>query len=717
VIQTLDGRQLETEYGYDSAGRLIWQEDANNNRTSYEYDKLGRRTVVELPTGERSITTYDEVGNVATVTDFNGETIQFVYDEQNRLETKDLPDDVDILYAYTPDGQIASITDERGTTSFDYDSQGRLSGRRDPAGPYLTSGNSIEYEYDAAGNITEVRTAAGEATYTYDEQNRLATVTEDGETTTYSYDAAGNLAETEFPNGVIKRRTYDELNRLDVLETEKDGILLSRFDYALNDAGHRLEVVESLRQPDGTLTERTVRYEYDDLYRLLSEEVVGGDTTTYTYDDVGNRLSKTVNGVTTTYTYDDNDRLWSELVDGVVVASYTYDNNGNTKSRTVGGVTTNYVWDDQNRMVQVQSPNGETVTYAYDDDNIRVSETIGGTTKSYVLDKNRPYAQVLAEYEDGNLEASYTYGLDLIEQERDGNESYYSVDGLGSTRGLTDENGTVTDTYIYDAFGNVVGSSGSTENDYRFAGEQFDGTLGQYYLRQRYYDPQSGRFTRRDTYEGRLENPVSLHKYIYANADPVNGIDPSGLFTLTMGSDIYAIAGILATLTYIQLSQNSPEQLGGFGEGVPLLAEPFPKPNPEASLLGKLIGLAGGGFGAGPQPDLPTHTGHRRDNTINALIRYIFNVYYEEAYDIAYGHAWRDHRFEFERIGIQNEQELAEHIESVMIGGEEKPNLRRGRHGYWDEATGTLVVFDPNDTDRGTAYIPKDGRIAFENLE
>ncbi|MGD2184438.1 RHS repeat-associated core domain-containing protein [Lusitaniella coriacea] len=547
VIQTLDGRRLETEYGYDEAGRLIWQEDANNNLTSYEYDLLGRRTVVELPTGERSVTTYDEVGNVATVTDFNDETIQFVYDEQNRLEAKDLPDDVDIQYAYTPDGQVASITDERGTTTFDYDAQGRLIARRDPTGPYVND-NSIEYSYDDAGNIAQVRTAAGVVDYTYDEQNRLETVKEDNETTTYLYDLAGNLKETQFPNGTVERRTYDELNRLDVLETVKDGTLLSRFDYATNDAGHRLEVIESVRQPDGTLVERTVRYEYDDLYRLISEDVVGGNTTTYTYDDVGNRLSKTVNGtITNTYTYDDNDLLKVEIAGGDTI-EYKYDKNGNLTRRTENDVVTaTYIWDDQNRMVQAQTDAG-TVTYKYDDDNIRVSETVGGTTKSYVLDKNRPYAQVLAEYEDGNLDASYTYGLDLIEQERDGNESYYSVDGLGSTRGLTDENGNVTDTYTYDAYGEGISEVGDTENDYLFAGEQFDGTLGQYYLRQRYYDPSSGRFTRRDTWEGSINNPVSLHKYIYANADPVNGIDPSGLFTLNEQSLRYILESDLSAI-------------------------------------------------------------------------------------------------------------------------------------------------------------------------
>ena len=128
------------------------------------------------------------------------------------------------------------------------------------------------------------------------------------------------------------------------------------------------------------------------------------------------------------------------------------------------------------------------------------------------------------------------------------------MDGLGSTRALTDKAGNVTDTYDYEAFGELVDLSGESENDYLFAGEQFDGGLGQYYLRQRYYEQGVGRFTRRDTYEGLQGQPISLHKYLYANADPVNGIDPSGYVTLT---EIAAARHIRNTLAEIQLDSYS----------------------------------------------------------------------------------------------------------------------------------------------------------------
>jgi RHS repeat-associated protein len=62
-----------------------------------------------------------------------------------------------------------------------------------------------------------------------------------------------------------------------------------------------------------------------------------------------------------------------------------------------------------------------------------------------------------------------------------------------------------------------------------YSGEQFDSKIGQQYLRQRYYDPATGRFNRLDPFFGNLNDPQSLQKYLYTHADPVNGIDPSGL--------------------------------------------------------------------------------------------------------------------------------------------------------------------------------------------
>jgi RHS repeat-associated protein len=107
------------------------------------------------------------------------------------------------------------------------------------------------------------------------------------------------------------------------------------------------------------------------------------------------------------------------------------------------------------------------------------------------------------------------------------------VDGLGSTRALTDINGLLTDAYAYEVFGKIIKQLGNTQNSYLFAGEQRDPNLGLDYLRARYLDVNSGRFYGRDLFRGFYKNPTTLNKFIYANSNPVNIIDPSGKFGLT----------------------------------------------------------------------------------------------------------------------------------------------------------------------------------------
>jgi len=120
--------------------------------------------------------------------------------------------------------------------------------------------------------------------------------------------------------------------------------------------------------------------------------------------------------------------------------------------------------------------------------------------------------------------------------------SFYGYDGHGSVRQLTNAAGVVTDSYDYDAFGNLSNSTGSTPNNYLFAGEQFDPALALYYNRARYLNTATGRFWGMDTDEGDPGAPASLHKYLYAGSDPVNHRDPPGN-DFDLGSTLAASAG------------------------------------------------------------------------------------------------------------------------------------------------------------------------------
>jgi RHS repeat-associated protein len=161
----------------------------------------------------------------------------------------------------------------------------------------------------------------------------------------------------------------------------------------------------------------------------------------------------------------------------------------------------------------------------------------------YTTDLSSGYSQVL-KAEIGTSTVYYTRGFELISRREGTTASYYIYDGDLSVRALTNEAGTVTDTLVFDAFGNETGRTGTTDNPYGFQGEEQDST-GLYYLRARYMDPATGTFTTMDTYGGSLSDPMSLHKYLFANSNPVMYCDPSGHVALTQQEATIAIQSII----------------------------------------------------------------------------------------------------------------------------------------------------------------------------
>ena len=554
----VDALQKRTEYGYDSAGNLTTVKDANNQVTTYEYDEKGRRKTIIRPDNQRSTIVYDDSAKTVTITDFNNKTVKYTYNSENHVIAKQYQNasGATVSVAYAENQLEETITDSRGTTVYKHNDLGQLISRRDPTGPYLVSGNSIEYKYDY-GQITEVKTPTRTLTYNYDEKGRLQTVsTPEMGTVTYRYDARGNLYQTEFPNHIAETRIYDSLGRLDLLKTAKiDPVtkqelqIISSYDYSVDNVGNRTELLEH--------NGRKVEYKYDELNRLIEEKISNDPSgnnrvVSYTYDAVGNRLTKndSVAGVTT-YTYNSLNQLDFLTANGVVT-DYTYDDNGNLISEVTGGSSVSYRWmnDGENRLVGVtisDSSGVRNVEYEYNDRGIRVGEVVDGVATRYLIDELQPYAQVVEEYDSaGNPKGSYVYGYDLIGRVSEMQRSFYHSDGLGSTKILTNELGAVTDSYSYDAFGNLIVSNGGSNNAYLFAGEQRDSETSLDYLRARYYDSFLGRFISADAYEGTLNDPMSLHDYLYAHANPVVNTDPSGYFTIAETHAAESIRNILA---------------------------------------------------------------------------------------------------------------------------------------------------------------------------
>ncbi len=569
-----DARVAITRYAYDQMGNQVGQTDALGRATTYWTDTLGRRTKRILPkdAAESAFLSetlhYDEWGNLWTRTDFAGKTTTFDYDALNRLKSK-TADSTHPSLAYSH--AIARI-------EYDYDANGaRIAARifnasntqlytestprdeRSRLDYKDTAAGRLDYSYYANTLLKDVVSSNNGGVnvgYRYDELNRLEFVDDAStglptRTTSYAYNANGSLETMTQPNGVVHTYGYDALNRLRTLQvgrTIPGEPLLHTYDYKLRASGHRRQILETLSSQPSTLSSpRTTTYTYDDLYRLTNESVAGdpngnnGDIG-YQLDKVGNRSSRTssVLPVSTVGNQTYNARDW--------LAGDTYNANGSTQvgQTVLGEPPATDTYDFEERPILRTKPDGTTINISYDADGHRIAKNILNasaqpvSSTTWLVDTNNltGYAQVLEERTQIASPASqttkvYTYGSDLISQAVSLNSqpaslSYFGYDGHGSTRELTDASGEVTDRYDYDAFGSLVFQSGTTANAYRYCGEQYDADLGLYYLRARYLNTDSGRFWSMDEFEGKGGDPVSLHKYLYANADPLRYRDPSG---------------------------------------------------------------------------------------------------------------------------------------------------------------------------------------------
>jgi len=365
------------------------------------------------------------------------------------------------------------------------------------------------------------------------------------------------------------------------------GSVLSSYTYTLNADGMRTVVTEQQKESDGSTSTTTKTWSYDNLMRLTGETVTSTISAnsyidTYSYDLVDNRLSKTdVVGNTTTVTNDsfnNNDQLTSETGTVNSVSSWStsfqYDPNGSLTNvtRTGSGAETDaYVYDLQHRLNSAtinRTEQGQSVaitaSYVYDDSGYRAQGTViinngTPTITNYLTDTMNPtgYTQVLEEHTNGSSSpsTSYVIGEAVIAQANSAGVTIYLLpDGLGSTRLVADASGNVTTRFAYDAFGMVLGTSLGVLNvpvtRILFVGQQFDPGLLKYNLRARIYNPASGRFDTVDPLRGTRFYPITFHRYIYASADPVDRVDPSGRADWVL---IGVLAGIAIALIIIAL--------------------------------------------------------------------------------------------------------------------------------------------------------------------
>jgi RHS repeat-associated protein len=400
---------------------------------------------------------------------------------------------------------------------------------------------TVTVTWDGAGRRrTMINPDSGVTSYGWSKRDQcVALQNADSDRTSWTFDAAGRQTVQLLANGVRVCLAYDTADRLVRLSNlSSTGVTISSFHDTWDATMNRLNRVEA----DST----RVSWSYDTSYQLTRERRSGTTfayDTTYAYDAASNRKLKINSGARTTVTVDAANQL-VKSVSSAGTTTFAFDANGNQRLQiaAAGGGTTTNTWDFENRLTKVQLPSGivNTLTFNGDGQRVQIQDSTGTTKQVYDGQK-----VVLETDQTNSTTAVYTsspdvYG-DLVSQKRLLVPHYHVFDPLGSTDRLTGSAATVTDTYIYKGFGEVL-LAGTTVNPFRYVGRlgyYFDGTAAPLFLRLRSYQPSLGIFLSRDP----AGFAVSPQRFAYTRCNPVNLVDPSGAVCIAGDARILAVGG------------------------------------------------------------------------------------------------------------------------------------------------------------------------------
>lgn len=538
-------------YVYDKAGNLISVSDVSGE-SIYKYDKQNRPVSLTRPDGSKSTYSYDECGNIKRVknTDAHGELVslyEYTYNEKNMIATEEetsvnaegIEEEFFRTFSYSVNYELVEYSETgenySATTTYSYDNAGNrkkaiISNNSDPAETVVYSYDAdnrllaktssihgvVAYSYDAAGNlIAKHADGTEEVTYEYSVENRLSAVRQGGQLImAASYDGDGN-------------RVF-QINRYTATE---QGYLSGEDDNSKRSDNKELNDITEPEVP-----EKTGESKKDDSVPTGLLETSGFDIFWYgvsqgilqyscasipaalpsasnwlleVWVPVNEQSNTQKSGISITpsseLTESDINSLYAaglDEADIAEIAAALASNKGKTHFET----------ENNNATAQI---------YEYTQTGFELT--------SYVNSTNMKYTQVLSEYNNqGILKANYTYGISRLSEhnamEGTGN---YLTDGRGSVTGTLALSGGLRDSFAYTPFGEIKNNT-SELPFFGYNAEEYNPLTGLQYLRARYYDVGDGRFDVRDTMLGSPGSPLSLNRYLYASANPISNIDPSG---------------------------------------------------------------------------------------------------------------------------------------------------------------------------------------------
>ncbi|MBM3197990.1 MAG: RHS repeat-associated core domain-containing protein, partial [Chlamydiae bacterium] len=370
-------------------------------------------------------------------------------------------------------------------------------------------------------------------------------------TITYVYAPGEDLPlKRILPNGVITEYRYDQVLRVtDILHKDSQGRLLAYMVFTYDAKNNRISMRKRTPKKETITT-----YVYDKVDRLREVRSSDGSFEQYTYTGLGNRKSKKTLQGEIAYTY---------TQEGVLTKAgdteYKFDSAGRLVQKNSHGKVATYKYSDLGDLVSYHDEE-HTVTFSYNAQGRRLSKSVDGVVTTYSYeDVFFPFHLLEEKSIEGTKEYLYDFHGCIGHIEGD-KVYYYLEESPGNPIYLiVDDEGSLIEELEYDSFGNNYTSTATL----RYNGEQQDLETGLIFLRNRYYDPEVGRFLTPDQAAANLYNPQSLNRYTYAFNNPINLYDPLG--------------------TAPQIKR--PQALQKWARGVPLWKEGQDPPPPEGMVL------------------------------------------------------------------------------------------------------------------------------------
>ena len=591
-------------FGYDLNDNITLLKDARNQDTTVAFDALDRATNEVDPLQNSTATAYNQRDELVSFADRIGVATTFVRNGFGDIIQEVSPDRGTSIYRYNAAGILIEVTDGRGQkVTYNRDMLGRLTSKVPDGFPDET----VTYVWDTAriGQLTSMSDASGITSFGYDVRGNIAskTVSISGAyalTTGYSYDLADRITTITYPSGRIVTYARDALGRVSGVTMQASAgaspvTLASAFVYqpmgplatfaygndlrfARDWGGDQRLYRKSIKTAGGTaLWEKSFSYDADDNITSISDATTPARSATYAYDAVSRLTQATgdLNGAgREDYVYDGNgnrlelqrrllatdaapvetsvsaltpgtNRLGSVTTAGQL-RQLAYDGRGNITTDTRSGIPLSLGYDAYGRLTSYVAPSA-TMTMRYSGTDERVEAVAGAVARRFAYDESQ---RTIGEYgtSASDVKAEHIW----LMPDNDNGDGYEPLaiagpstitfvhgDHLGAPALLTDGTGAVVNRYDVLPFGQRWASlAASPTTALAFPGQLID-AVDRHYNLHRDYDPTLGRYLQAD--------PIGLaggdNPYAYAQGNPLTVVDPDGrnplLYMALAGAAIY----------------------------------------------------------------------------------------------------------------------------------------------------------------------------------